>query len=125
MRGEVFSRFVRQLDQAYPQAQTPYLVWDNWPVHSSDVGRQTLAGWPRLHVVSLPTSAPWLNLIEKLWRQFRQELDYWHRWAHDWKGLRERVAQFFAQFASGSLARLRSGGLLGTGKLATAFHGSS
>lgn len=120
--GEVFSRFLRQLDQAYQEAQTIYLIWDNWPVHSSDVVKATLAQLPRLQVISLPTYAPWLNPIEKLWRKFRQEVDYLHVLADDWKGLRERVQQFFAQFASGSTALLRYVGLRGNGKLATALR---
>ncbi len=120
--GEVFSRFLRQLDQAYQEAQTIYLIWDNWPVQSSDVVKATLAQLPRLQVISLPTYAPWLNPIEKLWRKFRQEVDYLHVLADDWKGLRERVQQFFAQFASGSTDLLRYVGLRGNGKLATALQ---
>lgn len=119
---EVFSRFVRRLDQAYPDAQTIYLIWDNWPVHHSDVVTETLAQLPRLQVISLPTDAPWLNPIEKLWRKFRQEVDYLHPLADDWKGLRERVQAFFDQFAHGSADLLRSVGLGGTGKLASALH---
>jgi len=42
--------------------------------------------------------------------------------ADDWKGLRERVQQCFAQFASGSTALLRYVGLRGHGKLATALQ---
>lgn len=118
---EVFSRFVRRLDQAYPQAQTIYLIWDNWPVHHSDVVKETLAQLSRLHVITLPTYAPWLNPIEKLWRKFRQEVDYLHPLADDWKRLRERVQAFFAQFAHGSADLVRSVGLQGTGKLASAL----
>lgn len=120
--GEVFSRFLRQLDAAYPKAKTIYLVWDNWPVHSSDVVKATLLHLPRMQVISLPTYAPWLNPAEKLWRKFRQEVDYLHPLADDWKGLRERVQQFFAQFAHGSVDLLRYVGLLGTGKLASALQ---
>lgn len=119
--GEVFSRFLRQLDQAYPKVQTIYLIWDNWPVHSSDVVKQTLAEFPRLQVVRRPSYAPWLNPIEKLWRKFRQEVDYLHELAGDWKQLHERVQQFFTQFAPGSTDLLRYVGLSGEGKLATAL----
>lgn len=120
--GEVFARFLRQLDQAYAQAQSIYLIWDNWPVQSSEVVKATLAQLPRLQVISLPTYSPWLNPIEKLWRQFRQEVDDLHELAGDWKKLRERVQAFFAQFAHGSTDLLRSVGLSGNGKLATALR---
>jgi putative transposase len=118
----VFSRFVHRLDQAYPQAQTIYLIWDNWPVHHSDVVKETLAQLPRVHVIPLPTYSPWLNPIEKLWRKFRQEVDYLHPLADDWKRLRERVQAFFDQFAQGSADLLRYVGLSGIGTLASALH---
>ena len=54
---EVFSRFVRRLDHAYPQAERIYLIWDNWPVHHSDEVKQTLTLLPRLQVITLPTYA--------------------------------------------------------------------
>jgi transposase len=121
--GQVFARFLRQLDAAYPQAQRISLIWDNWPVHSSEIVEQTLAQLPRMQVVSLPTYAPWLNPIEKLWRKFRQEVDYLHDLADDWDALRARVRQYFTQFAAGSPALLRYVGLTGSGKLATALRG--
>jgi transposase len=121
--GEVFARFLRQLDAAYPQAQRVYLIWDNWPVHSCEVVQQALALLPRLHVVSLPTYAPWLNPIEKLWRKFRQDVDYLHDLADDWDALCARVSQYFTQFAAGSLSLLHYVGLTGSGKLATALRG--
>ena len=55
-------------------------------------------------------------------RKFRQEVDYLHVLADDWKGLRERVQQFFAQFASGFIDLLRYIGLRGHGKLAPALQ---
>ncbi len=120
--GLVFSRFLRQLDQAYPDAERLYLIWDNWPVHSCELVQQTLRELPRLIVIGLPTYAPWLNPAEKLWRWFRQNVDYLHPLAGDWNALRERVGTFFAQFAQGSEALLRYVGLRGTGKLARALH---
>jgi transposase len=94
---EVFSRFVRRFDRAYPQAQTIYLILDNWLVV-----KETLAQLPCLQVIMLPKYSPWLNLIEKLWCKFRQEVDYLHPLADDWKCLRERIQSFFALFAHGS-----------------------
>jgi transposase len=121
--GEVLSRFLRQLEQAYLQAQRLYLIWDNWPVHSCQIVQETLMQLPRLVVVNLPTYSPWLNPIEKLWRWFRQDVDYLHPLADDWNALRERVGAFFAQFAQGSQELLRYVGLRGTGKLARVLQG--
>ena len=117
--GEVFSRFLKKLERAYPKAETIYLIWDNWTVHHCELVQKTLAQYPRLQVVCLPTYSPWLNAIEKLWRKFRQEVDYLHPLAGDWKQLRQRVQQFFEQFADGCDDLVRYVGLKGEGKLAT------
>jgi transposase len=70
----------------------------------------------------LPTYAPWLNPIEKLWRWLRQDVLKRHRLAGDWPSLRGRVNQFLGQFATGSQDLLRYVGLLGKGKLAQALQ---
>jgi transposase len=119
---EVFSRFVRRLEQASQEAQTIYLIWDNWPVQHSDEVKHTLAHLPRLQMITLPTYATWLNPIEKLWRKFRQEVDYLHPLADDWQRLHERVQAFFDQFAHGSVDLLRYVGLCGAGTLASALQ---
>jgi transposase len=43
-----------------------------------------LARYPRIKPVWLPTYAPWLNPIEKLWRWVRQDILKMHRWVEDW-----------------------------------------
>jgi hypothetical protein len=47
---------------------------DNWPIHfeSQVVEAAAKAG---VEMVRLPTHAPWLNPIEKLWRKLKQELN--------------------------------------------------
>ena len=80
----------------------------------------TLAELPRLEAVFLPTYAPWLNAIEKLWRWLKGAVLKQHRLAADWRALRHRVGAFLDQFATGTEAVLRYVGLLGDGKLAQA-----
>ena len=92
-----------------------YVIQDNWSIHSHPDVLATLETLPRLEPVWLPTYAPWLNPIEKLWRWLKQ-----HRLAADWPALRQRVTAFLAQFAAGSDALLQYVGLLGDGKLAQA-----
>jgi hypothetical protein len=69
----------------------------------------------------LPTSAPWLNPIEKLWRWLRQDVLKMHRLAAPWSELRQRVSLFLDQFADGSTELLRYVGLAGEGKLSQAI----
>ncbi len=59
----------------------------------------------------LPTYAPWLNPIEKLWHWLKQEVLHHHSLADDWEGLKAAVAAFLARFAHGSSALLRDVGL--------------
>jgi len=61
-------RFYRQLAAAYPHARRLYLVQDNWSIHTHPDVCAALAALPQLVPVWLPTYAPWLNPIEKLWR---------------------------------------------------------
>jgi transposase len=116
------SAFYRQLDQRYGHARRVYLIQDNWSIHSHPDVLATLETLPRLAPVWLPTYAPWLNPIEKLWRWLKQDVLKQHRLAADWRALRQRVTSFLAQFATGSNALLHYVGLLGDGKLAQACH---
>ena len=70
----------------------------------------------------LPTYAPWLNPIEKLWRWLKETIIKMHRLASDWPALHQRVNDFLQQFVRGSRTLLRYVGLLGEGQLAQALH---
>jgi transposase len=113
----------RHLDARYPKARRIYVVQDNWSIHCHDDVLTALAQWPRIEPVWLPTYAPWLNPIEKLWRWLRQDVLKLHRLADDWQTLRGRVRAFLDQFQTGSPALLHYVGLLGDGRLARALHG--
>ena len=115
-------KFYEQLDRAYPAAERLLVVQDNWSIHTHEDVSEALKRWPRIEPVWLPTYAPWLNPIEKLWRWLRQDVLKLHRLAGDWPSLRGRVNQFLGQFATGSHALLRYVGLLGEGKLARALR---
>jgi len=130
-------RFYQQLCQAYPHAETLYLVVDNWPVHFHPDVRAALQPqwlafpinqsktWPvtpspqakrlnlPIQLVQLPTYASWCNPIEKLWRWLKQDVLKMHRLAEDWRAVRDRVRQFLDQFAHGSQRLLEYVGLLG------------
>jgi transposase len=114
--------FYRQLDRAYAWAERVYLVEDNWSIHQHPDVQAALAELPRLEVVWLPTYAPWLNPIEKLWRWLREDLLKLHRLADDWPTLRRRVNAFLEQFSGGSPALLRYTGLSGDGHLASVLR---
>lgn len=114
--------FYQQLAVTYRQARRIYVVQDNWSIHSHEDVLTALAELPRIEVVWLPTYAPWLNPIEKLWRWLREQVLTMHRLAGDWPALRERVNAFLSQFAEASNELLHYVGLLGEGKLAQALR---
>jgi hypothetical protein len=115
-------KFYEQLNYAYPDVERLLVVQDNWSIHRHDDVTAALAQWPLIEPVWLPTYAPWLNPIEKLWRWLRQDVLKLHRLAGDWANLRGRVNQFLGQFATGSQALLHYVGLAGQGKLAQALR---
>lgn len=132
----VLSAFYAQMATAYPQADTIFVVQDNWPVHvHPDVLARLQAqrspfwphvpdNWPTqpsrravhdtlpIQFCFLPTYSPWLNPIEKLWRWVRQQVLHLHRLSDDWERLKQLVLDFIAQFHLGSLPLLHYVGLL-------------
>lgn len=128
--------FWYQLRADYPEAETIYVVVDNWPVHfHPDVLAPLQAqnfpfppklpgNWPTepsstakldelpIQLLCLPTYASWLNPIEKLWRWLKQDILHLHRLSDQWPLLRQRVDTFLAGFSQGSTDLLRYVGLL-------------
>lgn len=113
--------FYRQLVAAYPEARLIYVVQDNWSIHTHGDVQAALSELPTIEPVWLPTYAPWLNPIEKLWRWLREQVLTLHRLAGDWDTLRERVNAFLSQFAEEAEVLLHYVGLRGEGKLAQAL----
>lgn len=131
--------FYQDLAHTYPNAQTIYVVQDNWPVHvhpdllvalqpqtrwwpfhrpaswSTEPAEAAKRKWGALQlpiqIVPLPTYASWTNPIEKLWRKLKAEILHLHRQADTLDDLRQDVDHFLEQFAHGSPALLRYVGL--------------
>jgi len=117
------TEFYEQLVASYPRARRLYVIQDNWSIHTHPEVLGALGAWPQVEPVWLPTYAPWLNPIEKLWRWLRQDVLKMHRWAEDWWTVRGRVRSFLEQFARGSQRLLEYVGLLGSGRIAQMIHG--
>jgi transposase len=118
-------QFSGLLDRAYPKkVELIYVIQDNWNLHTHPDVLTAVAAYPRLKPVWLPTYAPWLTPMEKLWRWLRQDILKMHRWVEDWPRVKQRVRDFLEQFAHASLTLLRYVGLKGKGKLATVINTS-
>jgi len=64
-RAIEFRRFLDTIDAAVPTTFDVHLVLDNYATHKTAAIRRWLAKRPRYHVHFTPTSASWLNLVER------------------------------------------------------------
>lgn len=103
-------RLLRRLRASYGAERELYLVWDNWPVHAN-AKVLAVAAEERVTILWLPTYAPWLNPIEKLWRKLKQQVLRLHRYSDQWLELKQAVAAFLAEAEQPSVELLRYVGL--------------
>lgn len=102
--------FYRALEAAYPHAEQLFVIQDNWPVHTHPTVLAGLRG-SKITLVPLPTYAPWLNPVEKVWRKLYQEVLHLHPWVDAWEEVQASVQGWLNQWATASPALLQSVGL--------------
>lgn len=68
-RHQEFLRFLEQIEASLPAGLDVHLVMDNYGTHKVAKVRKWLARHPRYHVHFTPTSASWLNLVERLFAE--------------------------------------------------------
>ena len=64
-RHQEFLRFLKTIDAAVPAAFDLHLVCDNYATHKTPQVKKWLLRHPRFHLHFTPTSASWLNLVER------------------------------------------------------------
>jgi transposase len=64
-RSVEFRKFLDAIDEAVPPELDVHLVLDNYQTHKTPLIRNWLAKRPRYHLHFTPTSASWLNLVER------------------------------------------------------------
>lgn len=64
-RAAEFRRFLDEIEAAVPVGLDVHLVMDNYATHKTPLIRKWLARRPRWHVHLTPTSASWLNQVER------------------------------------------------------------
>jgi putative transposase len=75
--------------------ETVSVAWDNANTHEDEEVEAVLRGAAgRLVLLYLPTDSPWLNPIERLWRQFRREVTHCELFA-SLEALLEATKAFF------------------------------
>jgi len=71
-RHQEFIAFLKSLARRYPRREL-HLICDNYGTHKHPAVRQWLAEHPRFHLHFTPTSASWLNLIERWFAVISQQ----------------------------------------------------
>ena len=64
-----FLKFLRRLDREFPRSLTLHLIVDNYGTHTHPNVTTWLAAHPRFVLHFTPTSASWLNLVERWFRE--------------------------------------------------------
>ena len=66
-------KFLRQIDRETPKNKTLHLIADNYATHKHPAVQQWLARHPRFNMHFTPTSASWLNMVERFFRDLTAE----------------------------------------------------
>src|SRR5436853_4608780 len=64
-RSAEFRKFLDTIDLQVPKDLDVHLILDNYGTHKTPVIRRWLAKRPRFHVHFTPTSASWINMVER------------------------------------------------------------
>jgi len=64
-RHQEFLKFLRRLDEEFPEPVPLHLVMDNYGTHKKREVRTWLKKHPRFVLHFVPTSSSWLNLVER------------------------------------------------------------
>jgi len=72
-RHQEFLKFLRRLDAEFPGKVTLHLILDNYGTHGHERVRRWLTKHPRFVLHFIPTSASWLNLIERWFAELSQK----------------------------------------------------
>jgi len=71
-RHQEFLRFLRRIDRAVAPDLDIHIVLDNYGTHTHETVRKWLEARPRYHLHFTPTSASWLNLVERFFAEITE-----------------------------------------------------
>ena len=72
-RHDEFLRFLRRLDRETPDDLSLEVIVDNYAAHKHAAVQAWLVRHPRVHLHFTPTSASWLNLVERLFAELTEK----------------------------------------------------
>ena len=66
-------KFFKQIERQTPKDKALHLIADNYATHKHPVVQNWLDKHPRIHMHFTPTSASWLNMVERFFRDITTE----------------------------------------------------
>ena len=73
-RHQEWLKFLKTIDSSTPAGVDLHLILDNYATHKHPKVKRWLAAHPRFHLHFTPTSASWLNLVERFFRDLSQDV---------------------------------------------------
>jgi transposase len=67
-RHQEWLKFLKKLDAEVPEGLDIHIICDNYATHKHERVQRWVAKNPRVHVHFTPTSASWLNMVERFFR---------------------------------------------------------
>jgi len=64
-RHQEFLEFLEEIDRKVPRRRDVHIILDNYGTHKHPKVKEWFAARPRYHLHFVPTSASWLNLVER------------------------------------------------------------
>jgi transposase len=71
-RHQEFLRFIRRVERSVPRGLSVHFILDNYQTHKHPKVERWLARHPRVHFHFVPTSASWLNLVERFFAELTE-----------------------------------------------------
>src|SRR6202140_3163649 len=72
-RHREFLRFLRLIDQQTPAGLDLHLIVDNYATHNTEAVKRWLKSHKRFHLHFIPTSASWLNMVERFFNEITRK----------------------------------------------------
>src|SRR3977135_213553 len=72
-RHQEFLRFLNAIDQQTPAGLDLHLIVDNYATHKTPAVKRWLKAHPRFHLHFTPTSASWLNMVERFFAEITRK----------------------------------------------------
>jgi transposase len=72
-RHQEWLKFLKQIDRESPADKQVHMIADNYGTHKHPEVLRWLARHPRIHLHFTPTSASWLNMVERFFRDLTEK----------------------------------------------------